>query len=124
MRPGGTRFDVSYSVPASQPMVVSGKILNTGTAGLVVPPGVSLKGDNITKLGTEPQGKFVFYGVKVADYKVEIEDAAVAHAPAEPNPQDDPGQPRIAEVQPPIYQKKFLCQPDFSRIPQIALFLF
>ncbi len=120
IKPGRTRFDVSYSVPAVQPMVVSGKILNTGTTGLVVPPGVSLKGDNITKLGTEPQGKFVFYGVKGADYKVEIEGAAVAQAPAEPNAEDDSGQPRIEEVQPTIYQKKFLGQPVLLWILEIA----
>jgi hypothetical protein len=120
IRPGRTRFDVSYSVPAARPMVVSGKILNTGTAGLVVPPGVSLKGDNITKLGTEPQGKFVFYGVKGADYKVEIEGTAVAKAPAEPSAEDDSGQPRIEEVQPLIYQKKFLGQPVLLWILEIA----
>jgi hypothetical protein len=121
IRPGKTRFDVSYSVPLTTPMVMSGKILNTGATGLVVPPGVTLKGEDVHKVGADPQGKFVFYGVKGKEYKVEIEGSVTEQAPAEGNAEDDSGQPRIEEIEPPIYQKKLLGQPVLLWIVEFAL---
>jgi hypothetical protein len=121
IRPGKTRFDVSYSVPVTAPMVMSGKILNTGATGLVVPPGISLKGEDVHKVGVDPQGKFVFYGLKGKEYKVEIEGSVAEQAPAEGNAEDDSGQPRIEEIEPPLYQKRLLGQPVLLWIVEIAL---
>ena len=121
IKPGKTRFDVGYLLPAANPMVVSGKILNTGATGLVVPPGVTLKGENVNRVAQDPSGKFVFYSVKGSEYKVAIEGTPVASPPADSTGEDDSGQPRIEEVQPPIYQKKLLGQPVMWWILEIAL---
>jgi hypothetical protein len=121
IKPGKTRFDVSYSLPAANPMILSGKILNTGATGLVVPPGVSLKGDNVNRVAQDPSGKFVFYGVKGKEFKVAMEGTPVVQPPGDPNGADDSGQPSIEEVQPPIYQKKLLGQPVLWWILEIAL---
>jgi len=120
VKPGKTRFDVSYSLAAANPMILSGKILNTGATGLVVPPGVTLKGENVNRLAQDPSGKFVFYGVKGKEFKVALEGTPVAQ-PADSSGADDSGQPSIEEVQPPIYQKKLLGQPVLWWILEISL---
>ena len=54
--PGETRFDFSYSMPFKNPGKFSGKVLHRdGAVNLVVPAGVSLKGDGVEPIGMEPQ---------------------------------------------------------------------
>ena len=52
IKPGETRVDITYTLPPS-PMRYSGKILHKeGKTRLVVPNGVSAKGDNMVEVGT------------------------------------------------------------------------
>lgn len=103
MRPGETRVDLSYSVPAATPAVFEGKILQKdGKHRLVVPNGVTLKGEGITEVGKEPQSQATIYDVTVPDYKVEVAGTG-SLAPPEPTQDAESEAPQITEAPPHIY---------------------
>ncbi len=121
VKPGNTRFDISYTLPATQPMTVAGKFLNAGDTGLFVPTGVSLKGDNIAQAQQGPNG-LLAYRVTGASFNAEISGSAPEQAPAtESTGDDENGPPKVGEIQPLIYQKKFMGQPVLYWIIEIAL---
>ena len=72
IKPGETRIDVTYHVPFNAPGTFVGKLLENAPTRLVVPHGVTLKGDGIQALGQEPQTKAAIYDVKGPDFKIEI----------------------------------------------------
>lgn len=100
IRPGETRFDLTYSFPATQPLVVEGKILHkAGATRIAVPPGVTLQSDDVTPLGQEPQTKAMIYDVKGQSYKIQL-------AGAMGSPDDaDSGAPQITEIKPLVYNR-------------------
>ncbi|HLJ46448.1 MAG TPA: hypothetical protein VKU01_10595 [Bryobacteraceae bacterium] len=108
VKPGETRFDLSYSFPSANPLVVSGKVLHKeGPTRLVVPAGVTLKSDDVTALGEEPQTKASIFEVKGKEFKAELSGSGALSsgdstgAPAD----DDSGAPQIHEIQPHVYDK-------------------
>ena len=105
VRPGETRFDLTYTMPAAKPMIVSGKVLHKeGPTRLVVPPGVTLQGSDITSLGQEPQTKASIYEVKGSSYKVEIQGSGSLQS-GDNQSEDDSGAPTIQQIQPKVYDK-------------------
>lgn len=54
VKPGETRFDVSYALPTPNPPVFTGRIFHDGPVRVVAPRGVTLSGD-VKELGAEPQ---------------------------------------------------------------------
>jgi hypothetical protein len=55
IKPGETRFDVSYVLPFSSPSVFSGRALHgDAPIRLIAPAGVSLAGEGLESLGQEP----------------------------------------------------------------------
>ncbi len=72
IKPGDTRIDVTYHLPFNAPGTFAGKILDNAPTRLVVPNGVTLKGDGLSSLGQEPRSKAQIYDVKGPDFKVEI----------------------------------------------------
>ncbi len=109
--PGETRFDVTYTIPAADPPEVGGKVLDTtAPLRLVVPNGVTLKGDNIEMIGQEPTTQAVIYAVKGNSFRVQIagsgalsqgDDSATGQGAAP----EDTGQPQIAEATPRLYDR-------------------
>lgn len=99
--PGETRFDFNYSMPFKNPGTFFGKILHReGVVNLVVPAGVSVKGDGLEPAGQEPQTKAAIYSIKVPNYTVELQGTGtMAAAPAG---QEDPGS-SLDEIQPRVY---------------------
>ena len=65
-------MDLTWSFPFNSPGVFEGKTLykGDGPTRIVAPKGVTIKGDGISSLGTEPQSQATIYGVKGASYKV------------------------------------------------------
>ncbi len=107
--PGETRFDVTYTIPAADPLEVSGKVLDTtAPLRLVVPSGVTLKGDNIEVMGQEPNTQAVIYNVKGNAFKVQVEGSATltpTDNAGQGTPQEDTGQPHIEEATPRLYDR-------------------
>jgi hypothetical protein len=110
LKPGETRFDLNYVIPTTNPMVFSTKILHTeGASNLVVPNGVTAKGDDIELAGQEPKTQASIYRIKNASFKVEVEGTGSLTQPdaAAPQGEDDSGQPTIQEVKPRIYDRLY-----------------
>src|SRR5580704_10817589 len=105
IKPGETRFDLNYTVPVTSPLIFSSKILHDeGTSDLVIPTGVTIKGDNIELAGQEPKTQASIYRIKGAEYKVAVEGTGSLTPAAEASgPEDDNGAPGIQEVKPRIY---------------------
>ena len=115
IKPGETRINVSYSLPASSPVVFSGKILHKDDpADIVVPDGVTLKGDSVQRLGQEPQTKATLYRITAPAFKVELEGTGSLQQPQSSEaaaPDDGSGPPGIEVVDPSIYASKVLNIP-------------
>jgi len=110
IKPGETRFDLNYTVPATNPMTFSSKVLHSeGASDLVAPHGVTLKGDDIELAGTEPTTQASVYRLKNLNYKVAIEGTgALQQAGAGGGGQDeDNGAPSLQEVKPRIYDRLY-----------------
>jgi hypothetical protein len=104
IKPGETRIDLSYSVPVTNPMLLSGKVLHKeGKARLVAPQGVVLSGDNIKTIGQEPKTQANIYDVDGSSYAVKIEGTGTLQTPEQAQPDEDTGQPQIQQVPPRIY---------------------
>ena len=113
IKPGETRFDLNYTVPVTSPLIFSSKILHDeGTSDLVIPTGVTIKGDNIELAGQEPKTQASIYRIKGAEYKVAVEGtgslAPAAEASGPSGADDDNGAPGIQEVKPRIYDQMYL----------------
>jgi len=113
IKPGETRFDLNYTLPATSPMKFSSKILHTeGASDLVAPQGVTLKGDDIELAGQEPQTKATVYKIKSPNYTVDIEgtgalEQANAGGGGGASSEEDNGAPTLQEVKPRIYDRMY-----------------
>ncbi len=111
VKPGGeTRFDISYKMPVKDPMELAGKILHEpGPVRLVVPQGITVSGDGLTPLGTEPQTHAMIYDIKGTTYKFKIVGTgslqSTSNAPEATDREEDG--PRIEQILPPGYQRQW-----------------
>jgi hypothetical protein len=106
VKPGETRFDLSYALPEKDPAMFEGKLLHGGgPLRIVAPRGVTLAGDNVKNLGPEPRTQASIYDVSGTEYKVAIQGTGSlrASAPAEGPSEDD--MPKIDEAKPRIYDR-------------------
>jgi hypothetical protein len=107
IKPGETRFDLNYTVPTTSPQVFSTRILHDeGSSNLVLPIGVTAKGDDIELAGQEPKTQASIYRIKNASFKVEVEGTGSLQ-PAEGASAEDTGQPTIQQVKPRIYDRLY-----------------
>jgi hypothetical protein len=116
IKPGETRFDISYRLPKTE--TFSSRILHKeGATRMVAPVGVTLAGDAIAALGTEPRTKATIYEVKSPDYKVSIAGTgslrAAADSGASGDDSDDPsgGGNSISQIQAPLNEKRWVIVP-------------
>lgn len=106
VKPGETRFDIAYSLPAANPQTFAGKIVQTGgPTRLVVPRGVTLTGDNLTSLGPEPTTQANIYEVKGDSYKVNIQGTGSIQS--NQSGSDDDSGPGIQEILPKLYDRLY-----------------
>jgi len=100
VKPGETRFDVTYSAPYSEGADYAGRVLTKDeNTYLIVPNGVTLKGDNLNDLGNEPRTQAHIYGLTAASYKIQL-TGAVAGAPESADQQDSDSGPKIEQILP------------------------
>lgn len=123
VRPGETRFDLTYALPVSKPMVVAGKILHQeGATRMAAPPGVTLVSTDLTPLGQEPQTKAMIYDLKGKEYKIELQGTG-AMGSTDAATEEDSGAPKIEEVQPHLYNRMGLILGIALGILGLGLFL-
>lgn len=101
LKPGETRFDLEYSVPATA--TFSNKVFsNDPQVKLVVPGSVTLSGPGLTDLGLEQQTQARIYTFKGNSFKVDILGVGSIRGPeseAGPSPEDS-GAPKCCEEAP------------------------
>ncbi|MGA3190107.1 MAG: carboxypeptidase-like regulatory domain-containing protein [Bryobacteraceae bacterium] len=106
VRPGESRFDVSYSLPATE--TFASKILHgEGVTRLVTPSTVTLSGDGVESLGQEPQTKAHIYNAGGAEYSVEIAGVGSLRNPEAAAPDEDTGEPQIEEKAARVYSRMY-----------------
>jgi hypothetical protein len=111
IKPGETRFDLNYTVPVTSPLIFSSKILHAeGSSDLVIPTGVTVKGDNLELAGQEPKTQANIYRIKGTEYKVAVEGTGSLTPATEASTggEEDNGAPTIQEVKPRIYDQLYL----------------
>ena len=110
IKPGETRFDLNYTVPVTSPLIFTGKILHPeGASDLVIPNGVTIKGDGVELAGQEPKTQASIYRIKGNEYKVEVAGTGSLSPQAEASSggDEDNGAPGIQEVKPRIYDRLY-----------------
>jgi hypothetical protein len=105
IKPGETTIQVTYLVPYSSGAVFEGKTVGKSEEPtlLVVPSGVTLKGEGVESKGQEPRSQASIYSVAAATYKVEIAGSMPAAAPADGDSADNG--PGLEEVSPKILRQ-------------------
>src|SRR5262249_34170145 len=86
IKPGETRFDLTYTVPYTSGAPYEGKIVTKDeNTYLIAPNGVTLTGEHLSDLGTEPRTQAHIYGLSANAYKIQLTgtEAAPPSAAAE-----------------------------------------
>jgi hypothetical protein len=106
VKPGETRFDLSYTFPYTQGQPYAGKIpTKDDNTYLISPNGVTMTGDHLKDLGAEPRTQAHIFGLLADSYKVQFTGAEIAApAPADSgSDQADNSGPGIEQIMPRIY---------------------
>lgn len=104
VKPGETRFDFSYKLPAGDKNALSTRILHEGKARLIVPDSINATGDGLKMLGTEPSINAAIFEIEKPDFTVTLTGTGSLR-PAGPAPGADEGSPSLQTIAPPGYQR-------------------
>ncbi len=109
IKPGQTEFDVNYTLPAGSPFTYRGRVVGvkgmpSGPLRLIAPPGVTLAGADLEKVGTEPKTQATIYTVTASnDFSADITGTG-AFRPADTDAGAGEDSPEVTQGQPPIYR--------------------
>ena len=106
VKPGETRFDLTYQVPYTEGAPYEGKIVTKDeNTYLIVPNGVNIAGDGLNDLGQEPKTQAHLFGFSGAAYKIQLTGNA---APSASAGDADAGsdRPQLEQILPRIYDQK------------------
>jgi hypothetical protein len=105
-KPGETRMDVTYSVPAAEKF--AGKVVASDSAThLVTPPAVTVTGDGIEPAGREPQTQANVYNLTGLDYNLLIDGVGSLRDDSQAAPGEDGGSPQVEIKKPRLYSQLF-----------------
>jgi hypothetical protein len=105
IKPGETTIQTTYLVPYSSGAVFEGQnVAKTEEPTLlVVPNGVTLKGEGVESKGQEPRSQASIFSVEAATYKVEISGSMPAAAATDSDSADNG--PALEEISPKIFRQ-------------------
>jgi hypothetical protein len=105
VKPGETRFDLTYQVPYTEGAPYAGKILTKDeNTYLIVPNGVSIAGEGLNDLGQEPKTQAHLYGFSGAAYNIQL-TGGVAPTASDSGAQAESSGPQIEQIMPRLYGK-------------------
>jgi len=108
-RPGETRFDMHYTLPASESY--SAKVVPGDRPTMVVTPAaVHLTGTGLKEAGVEPDVQARLYEVTGASFDVKIDGTGSIRdrqSNASNAPEEDTGQPKTTEILARVYDKMY-----------------
>jgi hypothetical protein len=108
VKPGETRFDVTYTVPYAIGTSYEGRVATKDdNTYLIAPNGITLKGDHLNDLGQEPRTQAHVFGLTGASsYKIELTGVEIAGSAAAPDgsgaPADQDSFPQPEAIMPRI----------------------
>ena len=109
IKPGQTEFEVSYVLPAGSPFTLRSRAVGvrgmpSGPLRLIAPSGVTLAGNDIQKVGTEPKTQATIYTLAATgNYTVDISGTGSLRQPDATTP-DSSDQPPVTQEFPQIYR--------------------
>jgi hypothetical protein len=105
IKPGETRFDVSYTVPYTEGATYEGKVVTKDeNTYIIAPSGVTVTGPDLNDLGQEPNSQAHIFGLTAAAYKIQLTGAAAATPDAGGGAPEEGG-PQIEQIMPRLYDK-------------------
>lgn len=110
VKPGETQFQLTYVLPSGTPFkfrsrVVGVKGMVEGPVRLIAPAGVTLAGNDIQALGTEPKTQATIYNVNAPDmFSVDISGTGSLHTDDTGAGGQDSDSPQVTQANPPIYK--------------------
>jgi hypothetical protein len=106
VKPGETRFDFSYKLPAAAGPVLQTRLLNgAASPKLVLPKGVEAAGDGIVSLGNEPSTQAAVYDITAKELKLTITGSGTLSVV--PSTEGESEGPRIKQIMPPGYDRNW-----------------
>jgi len=107
VKPGETRFDLTYTVPYKEGEPYAGRVVTKDeNTYVIVPDGVTMTGENLNDLGTEPRTKAHIFGLSGSTYKVTLSGQSTAApdtgADASGGADSDAG-PKIEQIMPRVF---------------------
>jgi len=100
IKPGETRFDVTYAVPHTDGAPYEGKVVTKDeNTYLIAPSGVTLAGDGLSDMGPEPRTQAHIYGLQGDKFKIELSGTAAPAAAEEAAGQQE-NSPQIEQILP------------------------
>ncbi len=104
VKPGETRFDLTYEIPIPSPGVFETRVLQSETPPRIVAPvGVTLKGEGLELLGTEPRTQASVYQFKGRQVRIEFDGFGTLGGPhADPEPEETGG---LRQIRPAVYER-------------------
>ncbi len=109
VKPGETQFEVNYVLPVGSPFSLQGRVVNVkgmpaGPLRLVAPSGVTLAGNDIQQVGTEPKTQATIYNVVAAgNFSVLVSGTGSLHGNGDAEAAQDGDEPAIVQGKPQIY---------------------
>lgn len=107
IKPGETRIDLTYAAPYTTGEPYAGKIATKDdNTYLIAPNGVTLAGEHLADMGTEPRTQAHIYGLNDPSYKITLTGAeAAAPAAADADQGDANSGPQIEQIMPRVYNQ-------------------
>jgi hypothetical protein len=111
IKPGETRIDLQYAMPAGSPAQFVSKVLHGGgPVRIVAPRGVKLVSESLSSLGPEPRTQATVYDLKGTDYAISIEGTGALRESAQKAEAggaaaEEDSAPGIEMVKPRLYQR-------------------
>jgi len=104
VKPGDTRFDVSYTMPYKEGETIAGKVASKDdNTYLIVPSGVEMVAQGLNDLGAEPRTQAHIWGLSGNTYKIALKGTLAPAPEAAPEGASDAG-PKIEAVMPRLYK--------------------
>ena len=101
IKPGETRFDLTYTTPYSAGAAYKGKVITKDeNTYLIAPNGVTMTGANLNDLGQEPRTQAHIFGLQGQAYEIKL--AGATAAPPAPAAGGDSGGDQQQESGPPV----------------------
>ena len=106
VKPGGeTRFDISYKLPAANPLKFATRILHAaGPVRLLLPKGIKPEGAGIKEMGVEPSTQAMIYDVTTKALNLTLTGTGQVNS-LQPTERSEDDGPTIEQIQPPGFDR-------------------